>query len=163
MHSTTTTTTTTMITIYSPGCRRGSISVLWRCPCDLSASSAACNCADPTPAEPSPSTRTQSPCHSRSSPNCRSSLCQHSMTKLDKCDNTGLITTTDWHTHSHPHHHNHFMALFPGLPGWASARRELLDFMVQGKMNRGRHTDHPAGRHSIRTSQCPSPPSPHFL
>jgi len=44
-------------------------------------------------------------------------------------------------------------------PGWASARRELLDFMVQGEINRGRHTDHPAGRHSIRTNQCP----PYFL
>jgi len=32
--------------------------------------------------------------------------------------------------------------------------------MVQGKINRGRHTDHPAGRHSIQTSQCPPPPSP---
>jgi len=32
--------------------------------------------------------------------------------------------------------------------------------MVQGKINRGRHTDHQAGRHSIRTNQCPSPPSP---
>jgi len=50
-----------------------------------------------------------------------------------------------------PHHHHHFMALFPGQPGWAGARRELLDFMVQGEINRGRHTDHPAGRHSIRT------------
>jgi len=29
------------------------------------------------------------------------------------------------------HHHNHFTALFPGPPGWAGARRELLDFMVQ--------------------------------
>jgi len=27
------------------------------------------------------------------------------------------------------------------------------------KINRGRHTDHPAGRHSIRTNQCPPPPS----
>jgi len=27
----------------------------------------------------------------------------------------------------------------------------LLDFMVQGKINRGRHTDYPAGRHSIQT------------
>jgi len=36
-------------------------------------------------------------------------------------------------------------------------------FMVQGKTNRGRHTDHPAGRHSIRTNQCSPPPSPHFL
>ena len=60
------------------------------------------------------------------------------------------------------HHHNRFMALFPGPPGWAGARRELLDFMVQGKINRGRHTDHPAGRHSIRTNQCPPPPSPFF-
>jgi len=31
----------------------------------------------------------------------------------------------------HHHHHNdRFTALFPGPPGWASARRELLDFMV---------------------------------
>jgi len=27
-----------------------------------------------------------------------------------------------------------FTALFPGPPGWASARRELLDFMVQGRL-----------------------------
>ena len=54
--------------------------------------------------------------------------------------------------------------LFPGPPGWAGARREHLDFMVQGKINRGRHTDHPAGRHSIRISnQCPPPTSPIFF
>jgi len=64
---------------------------------------------------------------------------------------------------SAPHHHNHFTALFPGPPGWAGARRELLDFMMQGEINRGRHTNHPAGRHSIRTNQCPHPPSPIFL
>jgi len=63
----------------------------------------------------------------------------------------------------HTHTHNCFTALFPGPPGWAGARRELLDFVVQGKINRGRHTDHPAGRHSIRTNQCPPPSSPHFL
>jgi len=63
----------------------------------------------------------------------------------------------------HTHTHNHFTALFPGLPGWANARRLLLDFMVQGEINRGRHTDHPVGRHSIRTNQCPPPPSPHFF
>jgi len=55
------------------------------------------------------------------------------------------------------------MALFPGSPRWAGARRELLDFMVQGKINRSRHTDHLAGRHSIRTNQCLPPPSPIFL
>ena len=39
---------------------------------------------------------------------------------------------------------------------------KLLDFTVQGKINRGRHTDHLAGCHSIRTNQHPPPPS-HFL
>jgi len=63
----------------------------------------------------------------------------------------------------HHHHHNRFTALFRLPPGWAGARRELLDFMVQGKINRGRHTDHLAGRHSIQTNQCLPPPSPHFL
>ena len=59
-------------------------------------------------------------------------------------------------------HHNRFTALFPGPPGWADARRELLDFMVQGKINNGRHTDHLDGHHSISTKQCPPPPSPIF-
>jgi len=44
---------------------------------------------------------------------------------------------------SPPSHHNHFTALFPGPPGWAGARREPLVSMMQGKINRGRHTDHP--------------------
>ena len=64
--------------------------------------------------------------------------------------------------HQDTHTHNRFTALFPGPPGRAAARRELLDFVVQGKINRGRHTDHPVGRHSIRTKQCPPPPSPFF-
>ena len=33
-----------------------------------------------------------------------------------------------------PPHHNRFTVLFPGPPGWAGARRELLDFMVQGRL-----------------------------
>jgi len=60
-------------------------------------------------------------------------------------------------------YHNCFMALFPGPPRWAGARIELLDFMVQRKIKRGRHTDHPAWHHSIQTNQCPPPPSPYFL
>jgi len=60
------------------------------------------------------------------------------------------------------HRHNRFTALLPGKPGWAGARRELLDFMVQGKINRGGRTNHPAGRHSIRTKHCPPPPAPIF-
>jgi len=34
---------------------------------------------------------------------------------------------------------------------------------MQGKINRGRHTDHPAGRNSIPTNHCPPPPSFLFL
>jgi len=60
---------------------------------------------------------------------------------------------------THYHHHNRFTALFPGPPRWADARRPLLDFVVQGKINGSRQTEHPAGRHSIRTNQCPPPPS----
>ena len=48
-------------------------------------------------------------------------------------------------------HHNHFTALFPEPPGWAGARKELLDFMVHAKINRGRHIDRLAGRHYIQT------------
>ena len=55
---------------------------------------------------------------------------------------------------SQNHHHNHFTALFPGPPTSAGARRELLDIMVQGKINRGRHTDHPAGCHSSGLSSA---------
>jgi len=63
-----------------------------------------------------------------------------------------------------PHHHNRFTAPFLGPPGWTGARRELLDSMLQGKVNGGRRTNHPAGRHSIRTNQCPPPPSfPYFF
>jgi len=71
-----------------------------------------------------------------------------------------------WCTHYCLLHHNrqnHFTALFPGPPRWADARRELLDFMVQGNINRGRPTGHPAGRHSIQTNQCPPPSSPPFF
>ena len=59
--------------------------------------------------------------------------------------------------------HQTFYGPFSGTPGWAGVRRELLDFMVQGKINRGRHTDHPDGRHYIRANQCSPPPSPIFL
>jgi len=44
------------------------------------------------------------------------------------CKNTVLFCDCWWA------HHNRFTALFPGPPRWASARRELLDFMVQGRL-----------------------------
>ena len=30
--------------------------------------------------------------------------------------------------------HNHFTALFPGQPGWAGARRELMDLWCKGRL-----------------------------
>jgi len=55
----------------------------------------------------------------------------------------------------HTHTHNRFTALFWDHPGEPVSEEKLLDIMVQGKINRGRHTDHPDGCHSIRTNQCP--------
>jgi len=50
------------------------------------------------------------------------------VTKIScSCTDTDILT--------HTHRRNRFTALFPGLPGWAGARRNLLlDFMVQGKI-----------------------------
>jgi len=50
-------------------------------------------------------------------------------------------THTHTHTPSHAHRHNRFTALFSGPPGSAGVRRELLDFMVQRKINRMSETD----------------------
>jgi len=53
-----------------------------------------------------------------------------------------------------PQVHNRFTARFPGPPRWAGARRKLLlDFMMLGRITRGRHTDNPCRRHSIWTNQ----------
>ena len=58
--------------------------------------------------------------------------------------------------------HNHFTAFFPGPPRWACARRELLDFMVQGKINRGRHR--PSGWVPLHLYQpVPTSTIPHFF
>jgi len=58
---------------------------------------------------------------------------------------------------NHTNIHNRFTAIFLGLPGWSGARRNLLlDFMVQGKITWGRHTDNPAGCHSTQTNQRPT-------
>jgi len=50
--------------------------------------------------------------------------------------------------------HNRFTVPFRGPPGWAGARRKLLlDFMVLGRITRGRYTDNVGGCHSIWTNQ----------
>ena len=75
---------------------------------------------------------------------CTSSFTSQNMLHKDfklciKCHN---MHSTNYDTYVHymhttasePYHHNRFTALFPGPPGWAGARRELLDFMVQGRL-----------------------------
>jgi len=60
--------------------------------------------------------------------------------------------------------HHRFTALFLGLPGWAGAKKNLLlDFYGARNNNRGRHTDHLDGRHSIRTNRQPTSNIPPFL
>jgi len=54
-----------------------------------------------------------------------------------------------------------FTALFLGPPGWAGARRELLDFMVRGKINMGRHR--PSGWVPLHPDWVPTSTVPHFL
>jgi len=66
--------------------------------------------------------------------------------------------------HSTTHHTTTVLRpFFRDYPGEPVPEEKRLDFMVQGKINRGRHTNHPAGCHSIQTNQCPSPPSPSFF
>jgi len=58
-----------------------------------------------------------------------------------------------WQTHNT---HNHFTSHFLGLPRWAGASRSELLVYGAREDNRGRHTDHPDGRQSIRTNQWPT-------
>ena len=85
--------------------------------------------------------------HYQDRPNYTWTLFQHnSRTNM----HITIVNIICFHFHITP---RPFYNPFMGPPGWAGARRELMDFMVQRKINRGRHTDHPAGRHSIRTNQ----------
>jgi len=56
-----------------------------------------------------------------------------------------------------------FYGPFSGTTLVNSARRNLLDLYGAREDNRGRNTDHPAGRHSLRTNQRPPPSSPIFM
>jgi len=69
-----------------------------------------------------------------------------------------------WYVMLSPHHHTTTILrpLFWDHPGEPVPEENFWTIMVQGKINRGRHTDHPARRHSVRTNQCPPPPSPFF-
>ena len=63
-------------------------------------------------------------------------------------------------THTH-RHHNHFMALFRDYPGEPVSEENFFWTYGEREDNRGRHTDIPAGRHSMRTLR-PTSVIPHF-
>jgi len=48
------------------------------------------------------------------------------------------------------------MTLFLDHPGEPVPEEIFWTCMVQGKITEGRHSDHPAGRHSIRSNQRPT-------
>ena len=59
----------------------------------------------------------------------------------------------------HNHTHNRFTALFPGPPGWAGARREnFWTLWCKGKLTEADTLTIRLGT-TIRTNQCPPPPS----
>jgi len=61
-----------------------------------------------------------------------------------------------------PHTTTIFRRFFRDHPGEPVPEANFWTLWCKGKINSGRHTDHPAGRHSIRTNQCPPQPSPIF-
>ena len=71
-------------------------------------------------------------------------------------------TTTKKYICSHTHTHNHFVARFPGLPGWASARRNLLDLRVQGKIMEADTPTIQLGTTPSGLISDPPSSSPHF-
>ena len=63
------------------------------------------------------------------------------------------------------HHHTTTVLrpFFLDHPGEPVPEENFWTLWCKGRFNRGRRTDHPAGHHSIRTNQCPSPLSSMFL
>jgi len=72
-------------------------------------------------------------------------------------DPTGLNSVRVW---THTTTRQPFYGPFSGTTRVSRCQKRTLNFMVQRKINRGRHTDHPAGCHSIQTNQYPPSPSP---
>jgi len=69
-----------------------------------------------------------------------------------------LHNNTHTHTHTQP-----FYGPFSGTTRVSRCQKRTSGLDGAGEINGGRHTDHLGGRHSIRTNQCPPPPSPHIF
>jgi len=63
---------------------------------------------------------------------------------------------------NHHHNHNRFTALFPGPPGEPVPEENFWTTWCKGRLTEA-DTNQPAGRHSIRTNQCPPPTIPQTI
>jgi len=81
--------------------------------------------------------------------------------KANRAFFSGVTPCQNWF--SKKNHTQPFYGPFSGTTQVSGCQERILDFMVLGKINTGRHTEHPAGHHSIRTKQCRPPPSPHIF
>jgi len=102
--------------------------------------------------------------HRSSSRSCDMQSVCSSLSAADGSETAARLTNSTSATTKEPPHHTTTVLwpFFRDHPGEPVPEENfwILDFMVQGKINKDR--DHPAGRHSIRTNQCPPPPSPFF-
>jgi len=77
-----------------------------------------------------------------------------------KCWRCILVSLYSWnwpHTHTHTHTHNCFYGPFSGTTRVRQFQEESSSGLHGAREhNRGRHTDHPVGRHSIHTNQWPT-------
>jgi len=82
-------------------------------------------------------------------------LRQHSAAHIgNRC-----MTAQRTHTHTRP-----FYGPFSGTTRVSRCQKKSSSGLYSAREdNRGRHTDHPAGRHSIRTNQHSPPSSPPFF
>ena len=65
--------------------------------------------------------------------------------------------------HHNTHTHTDTQQFYRDHPGEPVPEENFWTLQCKGKINRGRHTDHPAACHTIRTNQCPPPPSLHIF
>ena len=63
---------------------------------------------------------------------------------------------------SHTHTHTTVLRPFSGTIQVSRCQKRTSGLHGAREDHGGRHTDHLAGHHSIRTNQCPPPPSPVF-
>jgi len=73
--------------------------------------------------------------------------------KIEKYYNLYII---QYNHHTTPHHTTPVLRpFFQNHPGEPVPKENFWTLWCKGRLTEGRHTDHPAGRHSIQTNQSP--------